>query len=383
MSPSASGDPLLDDLADYWHLAGPAADTDADADSARYSSKRSLWMALCAAAAYADPAEADKIFRAAGCDLVIPIIARDTEAYLARHPGGSRPVTVLSFRGTRGLQDMFSDVKAKRMKVPWLPACRAHQGFLVALEAVWNEIVHHVQASRPETLFVTGHSLGGALAILAGYRLTLQGSPCRPAAIYTIGCPRVGNGALAQRIDESVKVYRVVWAGDQVPHLPPWYFGYRHAGEERWLRPGASSVQPKYLGRTIVEWLFPREPDLVTGTRPPPKSRRSRLANRLRWLQLSFYEFHVAQVAVSAAAILALVLAWLLIRGEVEAWTEHPVLVMLGLAGLLFVLIQVGIQFLPSRGPRWARARLRIEWGRDHGKLDYIRELAARVPPPP
>ena len=41
-------------------------------------------------------------------------------------------------------------------------------------------------------VYITGHSLGGALAILAAYDLA-QLYATRTFVIYTFGCPRIGN----------------------------------------------------------------------------------------------------------------------------------------------------------------------------------------------
>ena len=96
---------------------------------------------------------------------------------------------------------------------------------------------------------MTGHSLGGALALLATRSINTDNL----AACYTFGSPRVGN----QEFDEVLKapVYRVVNAFDLVPFSPPsfifdvlevcpwgWakslaktYRGYVHHGDVRYI----------------------------------------------------------------------------------------------------------------------------------------------------
>ena len=358
---------LFDRLADSWHLAGPMTDMARESQTGDYSPKLSLWLALCASAAYAEPEEADRIFGAAGFDPVISVKAGGTEAYLARHQNGGRPLSVLSFRGTDGGQDLLMDAKVLPVTVPWRPTCRAHRGFLMALEAVWCDLVYHLGPSQPEVLYITGHSLGGALAMLAAHRLTQQEGCPPPTAVYTIGCPRIGNRALVQSISESVQAYRVVWAGDTVSRMPPWYFGYRHVGEEWWLRPGVTDARAEYFGKTFVEWLLPPERDLRLGSGTP-------VSERLRWLQLAFTEFHMAQVALSAASVLALMLAWWIMGGA-----EAAASTIFGVAAILFVLVQLGVWLLPNWGPRSVVARLRYQRLRDHDKLGYVRELASRA----
>lgn len=93
--------------------------------------------------------------------------------------------------------------------------------------------------SKPHTLYITGHSLGGAMAMLALNELLLQPDLLpRNVAVYTYGTPRVGNAAFAQKVfDESrrrnIPLYRFVYGADGVARarVP----GYVHPG-----RPAAS-----------------------------------------------------------------------------------------------------------------------------------------------
>lgn len=55
------------------------------------------------------------------------------------------------------------------------------------------EVIDRAWASWQRPFFVTGHSLGGALATLASYRLMKMGVNVR--GLYTYGSPRVGNQA--------------------------------------------------------------------------------------------------------------------------------------------------------------------------------------------
>jgi predicted lipase len=72
---------------------------------------------------------------------------------------------------------------------------------------------------------VTGISLGGALAALASYDLSVLFRNSQRKAnflFYTFGQPRIGNQEFINVIDqEEVPIFRVVNANDPVPHLPP------------------------------------------------------------------------------------------------------------------------------------------------------------------
>ena len=79
-------------------------------------------------------------------------------------------------------------------------------------------------------LIVTGHSLGGAVATLAG--LTLLNAGYSPT-VYSFGSPRVGNAPFAAYTSKIlVYNYRVTHYRDLIPHIPPRSLHYLHTGEE-------------------------------------------------------------------------------------------------------------------------------------------------------
>jgi predicted lipase len=80
-------------------------------------------------------------------------------------------------------------------------------------------------------ILATGHSLGGALSVIAGLRLKAKFNV--KVVVHNFGCPRIGNAAMAQFIFTRVDtIYRVVHNKDIVPHLPPEPLEYRHPAYE-------------------------------------------------------------------------------------------------------------------------------------------------------
>ena len=69
--------------------------------------------------------------------------------------------------------------------------------------------------------WVTGHSLGAALAEIAA--LDLAATVVMPTSLYTFGCPRVGDDTWYKYFDTALtgEHYRVTHYADPVPHLPP------------------------------------------------------------------------------------------------------------------------------------------------------------------
>lgn len=124
---------------------------------------------------------------------------------------------VLAFRGSDPvtLPNWLTDVAIK------LVACdeydgRVHYGFSSALRRTWAQIEAILAEVQDRPLFVTGHSLGGALAVLAACRLAQLGYPA--VAAYTFGAPRVGDQAFCGSYE--LPTYRIVNRLDLVPEMP-------------------------------------------------------------------------------------------------------------------------------------------------------------------
>jgi hypothetical protein len=81
------------------------------------------------------------------------------------------------------------------------------------------------------SITITGHSLGGALAMLSAYDIVetglhvMQDSRALPVSVFSFSGPRVGNVRFKKRIESlGVKVLRVVNVQDVVPKSPGLFF---------------------------------------------------------------------------------------------------------------------------------------------------------------
>jgi hypothetical protein len=100
---------------------------------------------------------------------------------------------------------------------------RFHRGFLTALADVWDPMfkaVNEAMDEKDRLLWVTGHSLGGALALMATWRFSRQ--MLEVHQVYTFGGPMIGNEAAAKAYEKVFpnKIFRYIDECDIVPRLP-------------------------------------------------------------------------------------------------------------------------------------------------------------------
>uniref|UniRef100_A0A915EQ67 Fungal lipase-like domain-containing protein n=1 Tax=Ditylenchus dipsaci TaxID=166011 RepID=A0A915EQ67_9BILA len=81
-------------------------------------------------------------------------------------------------------------------------------------------------------LWLTGHSLGGALASLAAAQIVADGKfDVSKIKLYTFGQPRTGDNDFADAFDAHLPentTFRITHARDPVPHMPPHSYNYTH-----------------------------------------------------------------------------------------------------------------------------------------------------------
>ncbi|KAJ0401596.1 hypothetical protein P43SY_008671 [Pythium insidiosum] len=116
-------------------------------------------------------------------------------------------------------------VKDGLAKIPILNMAlpRVHSGFWNAYASVRSELREVIRLVLDENpgvaVYITGHSMGGALAVLAAYDLAVNMS--MKVSMFSFGGPRVGNPSFVRLYDKCVPAsYRVVMDGDIVPGVP-------------------------------------------------------------------------------------------------------------------------------------------------------------------
>ena len=163
-----------------------------------------------------DQSSVEDILKKSKILFVDSFVKDNTEALLAEINNGRETFLVLSFRGTSSLKDAITDAKLEL--IPAEGGGRAHKGFHNGLHKILGDIRDSITKhgdSKP--LYITGHSLGGAEAMLATKYL----QDFTIGATYTYGCPRAADDEFYS--DVRSPVYRVVHRADVVTRLP---FGY-------------------------------------------------------------------------------------------------------------------------------------------------------------
>ncbi|KAB2839853.1 lipase family protein [bacterium] len=130
------------------------------------------------------------------------------------------------FRGTKTIVEWLDDAQLGQVPYTFLSSGGlTEQGFTSVYATIHSEIVQTVnqlaQSGNFTALYVTGHSLGAALAVLAAPELA-KTTPFASPVMYSFAGPRVGNPKFGlNTYDPNVATsWRVVNTNDLVPKLP-------------------------------------------------------------------------------------------------------------------------------------------------------------------
>jgi len=133
---------------------------------------------------------------------------------------------IIAFRGTepQELNDIKADISlfkrpAKSGQEGWV-----HRGFQKEVDKLWNSILEVLPNTTKKQIWITGHSLGAAMATICASRL----EHLNPK-LYTYGSPRVGGEIFCKGL--KVEHKRFVNNNDVVPKFPLWIMGFAHHGE--------------------------------------------------------------------------------------------------------------------------------------------------------
>ncbi|MHB0958299.1 MAG: lipase family protein [Pirellulaceae bacterium] len=222
--------------------------------------REALWpasetLAVISDAAYLAPVDAQKKFLELGFPEFMPIVAGSMIGYVIS--GGD--VTVVAFRGTdfAELSDWIANFRATDADTPH---GAIHSGFNDAYASMKPQIAQILAERNTTHLWVTGHSLGGAIAVVCAYDFVKSGKH-KIDGIMTFGQPRVAREELAGYIDHILigRFARFVNGDDLVPKIPS---SHAFCGSLVWFKNGCvERSKPKRLlvGAATPKDVLPNE----------------------------------------------------------------------------------------------------------------------------
>ena len=176
---------------------------------------------------------------------------RDTQAFV----GHSDEAILIVFRGTESLGDWLGNLDIRWTRRPY---GEVHGGFYDAYRNVESALRQAIESGGvgDRKIWITGHSLGGALTTLAAAELR---DDYRITGCHTFGQPRTGDRSLQQAIARwyPQTFFRFVNDDDLVTRVPP---GFRHVGQlfhfdsrGRWSREAAEAPAASDTGESAAE----------------------------------------------------------------------------------------------------------------------------------
>ncbi|QRD81528.1 putative lipase precursor [Aspergillus flavus] len=169
---------------------------------------------------------------------------------------------IVSFRGSNSVRNWIKNFQFWKIDEPgprgfWdklfgsdkpqsgndICSCGIHSGFYRSWQLLKPDVMDALTRAREAHndyhVVVTGHSLGAAIATIAGAYLRTMQIPCD---IYSYGSPRVGDARFAEFVSaQQGLTTRITHGYDPVPSLPPmslfgiYDLGYRHIWPEYWI----------------------------------------------------------------------------------------------------------------------------------------------------
>ncbi len=258
-----------------------------------WSAPNALALAEAASLAY-DSGAAAKIKASLLCEtcemLTFPLDLPGEFEFEEGEPGpqafiaAGREQIVIAFRGTEiNLTELLTDAAAHPVSFAAEVKGKAHAGFATTFKIVWPDLKPKLAAARAKfpdaKIWITGHSLGGALAVMAAAQIALVEKQAVQGVI-TFGAPVTGDEEFHRHLAESLgsRHWRVVHERDlvtldlsslKIPFvpIPEELTRLRHGGKAMWLNSDgtlaaegdATAALAADSVRFIVKWLKSRQ----------------------------------------------------------------------------------------------------------------------------
>ena len=166
---------------------------------------------------------------------------------------------LIAFRGTDRLNDWLTNLNIFYKRSPF---GFVHCGFMKAVASFWPDLMQHILEIRnnDQLIWFTGHSLGGALAVLASIKVYFENG-LQIAGSYTFGQPRVGTVSFCLNFDKQCpyRLYRFVNHTDAVSDAPMITL-LEHVGAVRYFDTAGAlwEGEPPWRVSLADHWRAPR-----------------------------------------------------------------------------------------------------------------------------
>jgi predicted lipase len=145
----------------------------------------------------------------------------------------------IGFRGSSNIQNWISNIQIVFTHPYEDSTIAVSDGFYKLYMSFREQLLEKIQIVTKKydinNVFITGHSLGGALATLCAFDIMYNELPYTISQHITFGSPRVGNNVFFYYF-KAFGIYskRVTHQYDIVPHVPEEFLGYEHINNEIW-----------------------------------------------------------------------------------------------------------------------------------------------------
>lgn len=148
--------------------------------------------------------------------------------------GDNKDYLIVAFRGSDNWDAILDSASIWPTEESRILGEKVHGGYFEYLDArdpgnnrtLWQEVIDecgaYLQQHPNAKIFLTGHSLGGAVALLGAGRLLENKHDDSLAAVYTFGQPRVAGKAFLEKITDGLngRYFRVINQGDKLKEYP-------------------------------------------------------------------------------------------------------------------------------------------------------------------
>ena len=203
-------------------------------------------MAVLSGVAYKEPKDAQKTFKKYGYGNYRFIEKDGAQCYVV----WNTQYAIVIFRGTepKEISDIKADLNAIQRKGLHNRG-DVHAGFQGEINKIWDDLSFTLADLSDHEIFITGHSLGAAMATICAARLS---NNFNISCLYTFGSPRVGDKRWVRNL--NIQHYRVVNNNDIVTKVPFWLMGYRHHGTQCYINHYGNVRKMTFWQRFKDQW---------------------------------------------------------------------------------------------------------------------------------